>query len=40
MCYSFVYVGVFWADVFYGWWGGGYVLNGFPVDRDTVNMFF
>lgn len=39
MCYSFVYVGVFWADVFYGGWGG-YVLNGFPVDRDTVNMFF
>ena len=22
MCYSFVYVGVFWADVFYGGWGG------------------
>ena len=27
----------FGADVFYG---GGYALNGFPVDRDTVNMFF
>ena len=38
MCYSFVYVGVFWGGCYL--LGGVYVLNGFPVDRDTVNMFF